>query len=215
MLQNADHKYQKSPPANGHKGPIWDLRDVHGHGSARAERVRSDVFWRISYSSCSNYNGLGPEDRNDVQSTEQAEILSGRTIVDMGGSQTPMFSHAEEDVDTCLNRSGCYQLRLEVRDGFPSDRILLFVKGKYDLGGVLEMFNWSVGWEESTPNEEDEVHEGPELDCLAVAGALGEFSQTEVEVEAKCDQVGNLLGFEVVGDGRCGHDGVNNAEGEY
>ena len=40
----------------------------------------------------------------------------------------------------------------------------------------------SVGWEESISNEENKVHEGPELDCLVVAGALGVFARSEAEV---------------------------------
>ena len=42
---------------------------------------------------------------------------------------------------------------------------------------MLEVLDWGVGWEESVPHEEDEVHEGPELDCSAVAGALGIFAR--------------------------------------
>ena len=50
--------------------------------------------------------------------------------------------------------------------------------------GVLEMFDWSISWEESTPNEEDEVQEGPELDCSAVTGTLGVFTRSQAEVKA-------------------------------
>ena len=41
----------------------------------------------------------------------------------------------------------------------------------------MEMSDWGVGWEESIPNEEDKVQEGPELDCLAVTGALDVFTR--------------------------------------
>ena len=51
--------------------------------------------------------------------------------------------------------------------------VLLVVQGEGDLGGVLEVFNWSIIWEDSFLNEEDEVQEGAELDFLAVTGALG------------------------------------------
>ena len=85
-------------PANGYEGPIWDPRDVHGRGSARAERVRSDIFWRKSESSCSNSNGLNLEDCDDVQGTDQAQPLSGRIVSDRGGSRAPMFAHEKEDV---------------------------------------------------------------------------------------------------------------------
>ena len=46
-----------------------------------------------------------------------------------------------------------------------------------------------------------------------MAGALGVFTQPEAEVEAQCDQVGDLTGFGVVGCGHCSHDGVENAKG--
>ena len=52
------------------------------------------------------------------------------------------------------------------------------------------------------------------MDCLAVTGALGIFTQPEAEVEAQLDQVGNYTGFGVEGDGRSVHDGVDNAEGD-
>ena len=46
-----------------------------------------------------------------------------------------------------------------------------------------------------------------------MAGALGVFARPESEVEAQCDQVGDLMGFGVGGDDRCAHDGVDNSEG--
>ena len=60
---------------------------------------------------------------------------------------------------------------------------------------MLEVLDWGVGWEESVPHEEDEVHDGTESDCSAVASELGVFSRLEVEVEAQGDQIGNLAGF--------------------
>ena len=48
----------------------------------------------------------------------------------------------------------------------------MIVQGKDNLGGVLEVLNWDVGWEELIPNEEDEVQEMPDLDFLAVSGVL-------------------------------------------
>ena len=44
---------------------------------------------------------------------------------------------------------------------------------------------------------DDEFHEGPKLDCSAVTGLLGIFTEPETEVEAQLDQVGNLAGFGV------------------
>ena len=64
------------------------------------------------------------------------------------------------------------------------DHILLVVHGDDDLSGILEVLDWDVGWEESVPHKEDKVHEGPELDILVVAGALGVFAQSEAEVES-------------------------------
>ena len=137
-----------------------------------------------------------------------------RVVADRGGSRAPMFVHAEEDVDACSNRAGCCRLRLEVRDGFPLDCILLVVQGKDDLGGVLEIFDWGISWEESIPNGEEKVQEGPECACLAVTSALDVFTQPEAEVEAQLDQVGDMSGFGVGGGGRCSHDRVDNVEGD-
>ena len=125
---------------------------MHGHGSARAERVRSDVFWGEPQSGCANPSGLGQEDRDDVQGSDRAEKLVGRVVADRGGPQAPMFAHAEEYVDTHLNRAGCCQLISEVRYGFPSDLILLFVQSEDNVGCFLEVFNWGICWEELTPN---------------------------------------------------------------
>ena len=44
------------------------------------------------------------------------------------------------------------------------------------------MFDWVISWEELILNEEDEVKEGPELDCSAVTGALGVFTRPYAEV---------------------------------
>ena len=81
------------------------------------------------------------------------------------------------------------------------------------MSGMLEVLDGGVGWEESiVPHEEDEVHEGPKLDCSLVAGALGVFTRSEAEVEAQGDQVGNLTGFGIGGEGCCGDDGLGDAE---
>ena len=71
----------------------------------------------------------------------------------------------------------------------------MIVQGEDNLISVLELLDGGIGWEESVPNEEDGVHEGPELNCSPVAGALGVFTRSEAEVEALGDQVDNLMGF--------------------
>ena len=63
------------------------------------------------------------------------------------------------------------------------------------------MLDGGVGWEESAPHEEYKVHEGPELECSPGAGALGVFTRLEAEVEAQGDQVGDLTGFGILGEG--------------
>ena len=87
---------------------------MHGHASARVSRVRSRIFWDKSKYGCSDFNGLGLEDCDDVRGTDRAEPLSGRIVADRGGSWAPMFLHADEDVESCPNRAGCCQLILEV-----------------------------------------------------------------------------------------------------
>ena len=74
-------------------------------------------------------------------------------------------------------------------DSLATDGILLIVKGDDNLGGLMEIFVGSVPGEEEVPGEEHEVHEGPDLDCPAVAGALREFVGQKAEVEANVDQV--------------------------
>ena len=101
-----DHKSQRAPPPYGHEGRGGDTGKMHGHSSARVERVRPDVFWGKADPGCSNLNGLGPKDRNDVRGADRAEPLSGRIVADRGGSWAPMFSHAEEDADPCSNWAG-------------------------------------------------------------------------------------------------------------
>ena len=60
---------------------------MHVHGSARAERVRSNVIRGEIESSCPNPNGIGPEDRNDVRGDNVAEPVVGvRVVADRSGS---------------------------------------------------------------------------------------------------------------------------------
>ena len=61
-----DHESQQVPPPYGREGPIGDIGKMHGHGSARAGRVRPDVFWSKAEPGCSDQNGLGLKDHDDV-----------------------------------------------------------------------------------------------------------------------------------------------------
>ena len=71
-----------------------------------------------------------------------------------------MFAHAEEDVDTRSNREGCCLIISEVQDGLPLDFILLVVQGKDNLGDVLEIFDWGVGWENRSPMKKTKSRRG-------------------------------------------------------
>ena len=44
MLLDVDYESYQAPLTNGQEGPIWDLHNVHDHGSAKAERVCPNVF---------------------------------------------------------------------------------------------------------------------------------------------------------------------------
>ena len=63
---------------------------------------------------------------------------------------------------------------------------------------MLELLDGGVGWEKSVPHKEDEVCEGPKLDCSVVAGVLGVFARSEEGVEAQGYHIGNLTDFGVV-----------------
>ena len=83
-----------------------------------------------------------------------------RVVADRSGPQAPMFAHIEEYGDNRSNQAGFCQIRLEMRDGFISDYVLLVVEGKDNMSGVLEVLNQGVLWEDSIPNEEYEVQKG-------------------------------------------------------
>ena len=92
---------------------------------------------------CANPSGLALEYCNDVQGADRAYPLGlVSKFFDGGGQWAPMFSHVESDIYASLNRTECFQLRLEVRDGFPSDFILLILQSNNDLGCMLEVLNW-------------------------------------------------------------------------
>ena len=105
------HESQRAPPTYGHECLVRDIGKMHGSGSARADRVRPSVFWGKAKPGCSDLNGLGPKDRDDVQGADRAEPLSGGIVADGGGSWAPMFVHAEEDVDPHSHWAGCFRLR--------------------------------------------------------------------------------------------------------
>ena len=100
-----------------------------------------------------------------------------------------------------------------MRDTLASNGVLLVVQDEDDLCGVLEMIDQGIDREEMVPNEEHEVQEGPELDCPAMAYALGVFDGSKAEVEPQLYQVDNMPGFCIGGGGSCRHDGVDNAQG--
>ena len=145
---------------------------MHGHGSARAERVGSDIYWGKSESGCAHSLALRPKKGDENGSADRAETLRSRVVADCGGRVTAMLLLAEEDVDARSNWGGGRALRSEVRDGLTSDGILLVVQGEDDLSDVLEPPDWGIGKEEDVPGEEHKFHEGSELNCPAMAGAL-------------------------------------------
>ena len=139
--------------------------------------------------------------------------MIGGIITDGGGRITPLIAEAEEDVDACLYWAGCGGLGAEVGDGLTADGILLIVEGEDNLSCPAEMLGMSVSGEEEVPNKEHEIHEGPELDHPAVAGALCVFAGLHAEVEANGDQVGDVAGSGVGGGSCLGDDGLDDPEG--
>ena len=79
---------------------------MHGHGSARAERVGSNIYWGESESGRAHTFALCPEKGDDNGGADRAETLSGRVVADCGGGITTMLSLAEEDIDPCSNWAG-------------------------------------------------------------------------------------------------------------
>ena len=79
---------------------------MHGHGSARAERVRSDIFWGEAKSGCFHSQTLGSDDGNDVGCSDRAEAMIGGKITDGGGGIASPVAQAEEDVDAHLEWAG-------------------------------------------------------------------------------------------------------------
>ena len=57
---------------------------MHGHGSARAVKVCSDVFWGKVESGRSHPQTLGSDDGNDVRCADRAEAMIGGIDLLMG-----------------------------------------------------------------------------------------------------------------------------------
>ena len=100
-----------------------------------------------------------------------------------------------------------------MRDGIAADGILLIVEVDANLGGLAEILSGSVPREEEVPDKEHEVHEKPELDRPAVAGALRVFAGLEAEVESNGDQVSNVVDSGVIGGSCLSDDGVHDYQG--
>ena len=173
--------------------------------------MRSGVFWGVAKSGRSHSQAIGSDDGDDVGCADRAEDMIGGIIADGGGGTTPLVAQAEEDSDARLDWSGCGGLGTEVGDGLTTDGILLIVEGDDNLSGLAKMLNRSVPGEEEVPDEEQKVHEGPELDHPAVAGALSVFTGPEAEVEASGDQVGDVVGSSDGGGSCLGDDGVQDS----
>ena len=57
---------------------------MHGHGSARTERLRSDIFWGKTKSGRSHLQILGPDDGDNIGYADRAEATIGGEIADRG-----------------------------------------------------------------------------------------------------------------------------------
>ena len=132
----------------------------------------SNIFRGKSESSRAHTFALCLEQGDDNGGADRAETLRGGVVTDCGGGITAMLSLTEEDIDPCSNWAGGWALRSKVRDGLAPDGILLVVQGEDDLGDVIEPPDWGILGEEGVPGKEEEVHEGTELRCPVVAGAL-------------------------------------------
>ena len=119
---------------------------------------------------------------------------------------------SKEDVDVRSDRAGGRGLRSEVRNGLPSDGILLVVQGNDNLGSVLESIDGGIRRDERVSGEEKKCQKGTELESTAMAGALGVPTRPQAEVESQDNQVGDVSFFNIGGGGRRGHNGVENAK---
>ena len=127
---------------------------MHGHGSARAERVLSDVFWGEAKSGRSHLQALGSDDGDDIGCADGAETMIRGKIADGGGGITPLVAQVKEDSDACLDWAGCGGIRMKVGDVLAANGILLIVEGDDNLSGLAEMLDRSVLGEEEVPEKE-------------------------------------------------------------
>ena len=91
--------------------------------------------------------------------------------------------------------------------------ILLIVKGEDNFSGPAEILGQSIPGEEEVPNEEHDIHEGPELDRPVVVGALRVFAGPQAEVEDNGDQVGDVVDFGAGGGSCLSDNGLHDSKG--
>ena len=102
---------------------------MYGHGSVRAERGCSDVFWGKAQSGRSHSQALGSDDGNNFGCSDRAESMIGGIIADGVGRITPLVAQTEEDVDDCFDWAGYGRLGTEAGDVLAADGILLIIEG--------------------------------------------------------------------------------------
>ena len=138
--------------------------------------------------------------------------MGGWTVADWSGGITSLFLQSEEDVDTCSDRVGGRGIRSEVRDGLPSDVVLLVFQGDKDMGGVLELLDGGIKKDESVSGEEQESQKCKELDGSVIAGALGVLTGPQEKVDTQDHQVGDVPGVLIIGGSRCVHNEVGSTQ---
>ena len=80
------------------------------HGSDRAERVRTDIFWGYSKYEKTHSFALQSDDVDDVLGADREETLRRRVVADCGSQVTSMLLQAEEDVGVSSNLESCWSL---------------------------------------------------------------------------------------------------------
>ena len=65
---------------------VWDIGDVHGQGSARAERVRPDIFWGKPESGYFHSQSISADEGDDVGCADGAEaMIRGKLLMGVVG----------------------------------------------------------------------------------------------------------------------------------